>query len=108
MADGEQTVFCPHCGYPYKMSAVQLDVYRGRNMGCMNCGRPFLVDPPAQPEPSTEPSLVEATANGAQPDAQSSSAEKPTESAKSQAETHAPKLNFLGNVSVGLGLGFLL
>jgi hypothetical protein len=40
------------------MTDLQREVYRGRNMGCMNCGRPFKVDAAPQravngpPEPS--------------------------------------------------------
>src|SRR5690348_16692655 len=44
-------VTCPHCGYPYPMTGLQLEVYYGRNMGCMNCGHPFKVEPPPPPSP---------------------------------------------------------
>src|SRR3954466_10761048 len=53
----EQTtvVTCPHCGHPYPMSDLQREVYRGRHMGCMACGRPFRVDPPPPPRAEAEP-----------------------------------------------------
>jgi competence protein ComGC len=57
-------VTCPFCGYPYPMSDMQREVYRGRNMGCMNCGRPFKVEsPPAQmePPPTADPTELDGT-----------------------------------------------
>lgn len=48
-------VTCPFCGYPYPMSDMQREVFIGRNMGCMNCGRPFKVEAPAPPVEETAP-----------------------------------------------------
>src|SRR4051812_44717309 len=44
MAEPSIVVRCPHCGHPYPMTELQREVYRGRTMGCVNCGRPIHVD----------------------------------------------------------------
>jgi uncharacterized membrane protein len=44
MAEATLVVVCPHCRHPYPMTPLQRDVYIGRNMGCMQCGRPFRVE----------------------------------------------------------------
>src|SRR4051812_16159507 len=51
MPDGTVTIRCPYCGHPYPMTPIQIDVYRGRNMGCMACGKPFEVKQPPPPPP---------------------------------------------------------
>ena len=57
-------VTCPFCGYPYPMSDMQREVYRGRNMGCMNCGRPFKVQsPPVEIENPAEPTGADGVAS---------------------------------------------
>ena len=35
---------CPHCGFPYPMSPMQKDLYRGRTLSCNNCAKPFSAD----------------------------------------------------------------
>jgi competence protein ComGC len=57
-------VTCPYCGYPYPMSEMQREVYAGRNMGCMNCGRPFKVEAPPviEPEQPAGPASNDAAA----------------------------------------------
>src|SRR5689334_562249 len=50
MSEPTTVVRCPFCGHPYPMNDMQREVYRGRTMGCMNCGRPFRVDPAAPQE----------------------------------------------------------
>ncbi|QOV91967.1 hypothetical protein [Humisphaera borealis] len=55
MPEGTTTIRCPYCGYPYPMSKLQLDVYIGRSMGCMNCGKSFpVVAPPPPPPPQDD------------------------------------------------------
>lgn len=52
------------------MSAMQADVYRGRNMGCMACGKPFAVvfpEPEPDPEPAAELSTTAPAFDEAQP-----------------------------------------
>jgi prepilin-type processing-associated H-X9-DG protein len=44
MPEPSIVVRCPHCGHPYPMTDLQREVYRGRTMGCVNCGRPINVD----------------------------------------------------------------
>ncbi len=44
MPEASVVIACPYCGHPYPLTPLQREVYRGRNMGCMNCGRPFKVD----------------------------------------------------------------
>src|SRR4051794_31492311 len=44
MPEPSIVVRCPHCGHPYPMTDLQREVYRGRTMGCVNCGRPIHVD----------------------------------------------------------------
>jgi type II secretory pathway pseudopilin PulG len=44
MPEASIVVRCPHCGHPYPMTDLQREVYRGRTMGCVNCGRPINVD----------------------------------------------------------------
>src|SRR5215217_1632771 len=58
MAEPINVVRCPHCGYPYPMTDKQREVYIGRNMGCMNCGRPFPVPAPVPPDPPAEPAAA--------------------------------------------------
>lgn len=60
MPEHSVVVNCPHCGYPYPMTELQREVYRGRTMGCMNCGRPFSVDRAAPP-------IADAPADAAEP-----------------------------------------
>jgi hypothetical protein len=55
MPDGSIIIRCPRCGHPYPMSATQFSVYRGRNMGCMECGRPFTVEEPPPSPPAMAP-----------------------------------------------------
>ncbi|HEX8912944.1 MAG TPA: hypothetical protein VF796_11330, partial [Humisphaera sp.] len=63
MSEGPLTIRCPKCGHPYPMSRLQADVFRGRTMGCMACGRPFVVN---FPEPAPDPAeLAEAAAEAA-------------------------------------------
>ena len=52
MPEGTVIIRCPRCGHPYPMSPTQMSVFRGRNMGCMACGRPFEVQepPPLRPQ----------------------------------------------------------
>ncbi len=69
MAASTNLVTCPHCGYPYPMTDVQREVYRGRNMGCMNCGRPFAVKDPEPkpldpPSPTPPPAAKESAVSG--------------------------------------------
>lgn len=49
MSEGPITIRCPYCGYPYPMSKLQLDIYIGRSMGCMHCGKSFAVSAPSAP-----------------------------------------------------------
>src|SRR3954470_12319390 len=68
MAEPTNVVRCPHCGYPYPMTDKQREGYVGRNMGCMNCGRPFPVHAPPPPDPPAEPAAaldLSAPAGGA-------------------------------------------
>jgi prepilin-type processing-associated H-X9-DG protein len=44
MSEPSIVVRCPHCGHPYPLTDLQREVYRGRTMGCVNCGRPIHVD----------------------------------------------------------------
>jgi hypothetical protein len=58
MPDGTVIIRCPRCGHPYPMTPTQMSVFRGRNMGCMACGRPFEVQeppPPPPPKPAATP-----------------------------------------------------
>lgn len=58
MSEGPITIRCPYCGYPYPMSKMQLDVYIGRSMGCMHCGKSFPVSAPPPPPPPPDPLLA--------------------------------------------------
>jgi hypothetical protein len=43
------------------MTRLQLDVYKGRSMGCMGCGRSFpVVAPPPRPRPGTAGNTADA------------------------------------------------
>src|SRR5688572_17413744 len=77
MPDPTVVVTCPHCRHPYPMTDLQREVYRGRNMGCMKCGRPFKVDAAPQravngpPEPAAAQDAagegLDPSASGAAP-----------------------------------------
>lgn len=54
MPEGPITIRCTKCGYPYPMTKLQLDVFTGRSMGCMHCGKSFQVFPPPPPPPPDE------------------------------------------------------
>jgi len=62
MAEGTIAIHCPHCGYPYPMTRLQIDVYIGRSMGCMHCGKSFPVTAPAPPQQENLPEPDETAA----------------------------------------------
>ena len=55
MAEPTNVVTCPFCHHPYPMTDLQREVYRGRTMGCMSCGRPFKVAEVPKPQPTADP-----------------------------------------------------
>src|SRR5438046_1550988 len=65
MPEPSIVVRCPHCGHPYPLTDLQREVYRGRTMGCVNCGRPIHVDAAIAAQFPVAPAGVVSGPNGA-------------------------------------------
>src|SRR5215213_8253646 len=69
---------CPHCGFPYPMSPMQKELYRGRTLSCNNCAKPFSADNLTPVEMPAPRAWVPAAAQPAAPAAGAPRAKRST------------------------------
>lgn len=121
MPEPTNVVRCPFCQHPYPMTALQREVYRGRTMGCMSCGRPFKVAEVPHPQSAVDPAragggdgATDSFEAAAEPVEGGGDARHPAPGRadapgrSTAASTRTPRANVLAVASVGFGVLFFL